>query len=468
MSYLTRGLLIVLSCTLVACNVSNPLSNPARPAATSAVSFTQSPPAVPNADQASQYSGVTIVYYGDADGIGPRLDTALAQRFTQDTGIVVEPVRDEALAELADATDRFSVYERLFQAKSADIDVLLLDIIWPGQFAPHLADLSQAFDETVANQHFESNWQAGMVNNRLVAIPWFTDLGLLYYRSDLLKNAGFAAPPTTWDELEQMAIAIQEQERANNPFFWGYLFEAAPGEGLTCTALEVIASHGGDPIIDEQQRIAVDTSQALAALKRARGWINTITPPEVLGYGGSEIRTAFRDGNAAFMRHWPSAVGELRDTGTSRVAGVFGVAPLPHEPGQRSASTIGGQLLAVSGYSRQQEAAIEFVRYLTSPEVQHWRALIGSYVPTIRSVSEATDVIAEMPFLADFTTNVERVARPSSLQEVSYPELSQSFYLGVHEILSGQDPGQILTMMHNRVEDRVLVPRVQLTNVGTP
>ena len=52
------------------------------------------------------------------------------------------------------------------------------------------------------------------VRDKAVAIPYRADVGLLFYRTDLLKEYGYRAPPATWDELEAMATRIQAGERA--------------------------------------------------------------------------------------------------------------------------------------------------------------------------------------------------------------------------------------------------------------
>ena len=81
-------------------------------------------------------------------------------------------------------------------------------------------------------------------------MPWFGDFGILYYRTDLLKKYGYKSPPTTWTQLFTMAKKIQDGEQATNPNFAGFVFQGNAYEGLTCDALEWIASAGGGHFID--------------------------------------------------------------------------------------------------------------------------------------------------------------------------------------------------------------------------
>ncbi|MFO7169045.1 MAG: extracellular solute-binding protein [Chloroflexota bacterium] len=409
---------------------------------TGAISL-ENPPPVPNAEAARQYSGATIIYYGDSVGLGAEIDQILAQRFTEDTGINVN-----VIAKPQDATENYAVYQRFFQAQSQDVDVMMLDVIWPAAFAPHLADLSQAL-ATEAQGHYESIIENNTVNGQLVAMPWFADFGMLYYRTDLLEKYGFSAPPTTWDELEQMAQTIQDGEQASNPNFAGFVWQGAAYEGLTCNALEWLASAGGNII--ENGQVTVNSPEAVEMLTRAQGWIGTISPQGVTSYREEDARNIFQGGNAAFMRNWPYVYAAASQE-DSPIAGNFDVAPLPMagEEGQH-VGTVGGWQLGVSRYSQNQEAAIEFVRYMTSPEVQTYRAVVGSYIPTIPSVAEDPQVLQAMPFLENLA-DVVRVTRPSNALGENYNQGSTIFFQGVSRILQGQSPEEVLPQVEQQLQ----------------
>lgn len=400
------------------------------------------PPAVPNAAEAKKYAGAKLKYYSEPVGVGAELDRAMIQQFQQDTGIEVT-----IIPRPKDATETYSVYQRLFQAQAGDVDVLMLDVIWPGAFAQNLVDLSEKLGEA-AKQHVESIVENNTIDGKLVAMPWFTDFGLLYYRTDLLEKYGYSKPPETWDELEQMAKKIQDGERATNPNFVGFVWQGKAYEGLTCNALEWIASHGGGAII-EDGKITVNNPGAQKALARAKGWVGSISPAGVTSYEEEDARNTFQGGNAAFMRNWPYAYS-AGNADKSPIKGKFAVAPLPHEPGQKSAGTIGGWQLAVSKFSSQKDAAIELVRYLTSPEGQKFRATAGSFIPTIPSVQQDPEVVKSMPFLAS-AKDIELVARPSNSTGARYNEASIAFFQGVSQALQGKEPKLVLGQVEQRL-----------------
>ena len=164
-------------------------------------------------------------------------------------------------------------------------------------------------------------------------MPWFGDFGMLYYRTDLLKKYGYKRPPASWTQLFQMAKKIQDGEKATNPNFSGFVFQGNAYEGLTCNALEWIASAGGGHFIDGG-KATINNAKAADILNMFRANIGKTTPRGVTSYQEGETHTAFIDGNAAFMRNWPYAYSLAQAKG-SKVAGKFAVAPLPHGAGQQ-------------------------------------------------------------------------------------------------------------------------------------
>jgi trehalose/maltose transport system substrate-binding protein len=406
--------------------------------------ITLPPPAVPNANAASAYSGETITYYSDVVGQGATIDHILADQFTQDTGIQVAIVPKSA-----DTTDNYDQYMHLFQIQSPDIDVVLLDIIWPALLAPHLIDLTPALGEA-ADLHYASNIENNTIDGKLVALPWFVDFGMLYYRHDLLEQYGFAKPPETWDELEMMAKTIQDGEQQDgNSEFVGFVFQAAVYEGATCNALEWLASQGGGKLVEDGE-VTINNPHAINALDRARGWVGTIAPETITSFREEDAREMFHQGNAAFMRNWPYAYA-IGNSDDSPIKDRFDVAPLPHSEGYPSVSIIGGWELGVSAYSKHKEAATEYVRYLTSPEVQKWRALVGTYAPSIPSVAQDPEVLEVLPFLEKFE-DVERITRPSREVGNHYTDVSNSFFFGVYEILSGTSAQDIVPQIEHDIQ----------------
>ncbi|MBV9243396.1 MAG: ABC transporter substrate-binding protein [Methylobacteriaceae bacterium] len=337
-----------------------------------------------------------------------------------------------------ETNERLALYQQLLSAGASDIDVFQIDVIWPGILGSHFIDLAP-YSKGAEKDHFPAIVANNTVDGKLVAMPWFTDAGVLYYRKDLLEKYG-AQPPTTWQELTDTAAKIQEGERkAGNDKFWGFVFQGKAYEGLTCDALEWIDSFGGGTIIDEKGAITVNNPKAAAALTLAASWIGKIVPDGVLNYGEEEARGVFQSGNAAFMRNWPYAWA-LGNGADSPIKGKIGVAALPKGATDgKNTGTLGGWQLAVSKYSKSPEIAADLVMYLASLDVQKSRAIKGSVEPTIVALYQDKEVLTDVPFFGSLqSTFLNAVARPSKITGANYNKVSNAFWNAVHNVLSGK------------------------------
>jgi trehalose/maltose transport system substrate-binding protein len=357
-----------------------------------------------------------------------------AQAWAQRTGHQVQVV-----ATPNDASARLALYQQVLAAGSDSIDVFQLDVVWSGLLAQHLLDLAPHAAGAVT-QHLPSFMANNTVRGRLVAMPWFVNAGLLFYRSDLLQKHG-APVPQTWEQLAASARKIQDAERAaGNDRMWGYVFQGRAYEGLTCNALEWVASHGGGTVVEADGSVSIRNTRAAAALGAAAAWVGTISPTAVLNYAEEEARGVFQAGNAVFMRNWPYAWALAQGSG-SPVRGKVGVAVLPRGAGDggRHAAALGGESLAVSRYTRHPQSAVDLVMYMTGAAVQKQRALEGSFNPTLVALYEDAGIIEANPFMKElygvFTT---AVARPTAATGVRYNQVSNQFWNSVHDVLSGR------------------------------
>jgi trehalose/maltose transport system substrate-binding protein len=346
-------------------------------------------------------------------------------------------------------TEKLALYRQLFAAKSSDIDVVQIDTVWPGLLKDHLADL-KPYSQGVEAQHFPAIIANNSVNGKLLGMPWYTDAGLLYYRTDLLKKYGLRVPQT-WEELTQTALKVQTGERAKGDTdFHGFVFQAKAYEGLTCNAIEWVGGHGGGTVVNADGEITIRNVQAAKALNLAASWIGSISPAGVLNYEEEEARGVFQNANALFMRNWPYAWA-LMQKNDSLVKGKVGVAKLPGNP---SAAALGGWQLGVSKYSKHPAIAADLVMYMTSAAVQKTRAIHGSYNPTLPALYKDKEVLEANEFmgaLAEVFAN--SVARPTTATGLKYPQVSQSFWNAAHEVMSKRATGEeAVTKLESRLK----------------
>lgn len=398
------------------------------------------PPAVPGAEHVRRnLAGEQVTLAG---GLGDPVLKILIDKFQEETGIAV------GFVALPPTTSLYSDLQRLADTRSPEADVFVMDVIWPGPLAEHLLDLGAAFGAAI--QGHEPALAASMtVDGRLVALPNHLNQGMLYYRTDLLERYGYSGPPGTWDELDEMAATIQAGERASNPSFAGFVFQGQNTEGLTCNALEWIASNGGGSIVGETG-VTIDNPTAIEMLQRAARWVASIAPRGILTYDEDACRQHFQAGSAAFMRNWSYVWWTGNEPGEPS-AGKFDVAPLPAGPGLPPRATTGGQALGVSAYSRRQDAALALVGYLTSPAVQTWQGVVMLLQPTILALYDEPEIQAAFPFLSRLRA-LQYVPRPASIVGQAYPAVSAVFSNGVTEILRGGEATEVVPQMAEDIQ----------------
>ena len=339
------------------------------------------------------------------------------------------------------STEALALYQQLLAASASDIDVIRIDVVWPGILGNFLLDLLP-YAKGAEKEHFESIVANNMIDGHLVAMPWQADAGVLYYRKDLLEKYK-EAPPTTWEQLGKTAKKVQDAERkAGQKDLWGFVFQGKAYEGLTCNALEWVVSYGGGSVVEPDGKISINNPQAAAALTTVASWVGEIAPPGVLSYEEDEARGVFQSGNAVFMRNWPYAWALAQKEG-SVVKDKVTVIALPKAEGGRGAAALGGWNLAVSKFSKHPEVAADLVLYLTGAEEEKRRAIEYSIQPTRPSIYEDKDVLAKNPFFANLLTTFKNAApRPSTVTGGKYNQVSSAFWNAVHAVLAKEKPAK--------------------------
>ena len=240
------GLLLIATLVLAACGGGEPTPAPAAPAEAPAATEAPAAPAeaapaeaAPTEAPAAEAAPAEAAPSGEVVnltwvGPGPGNEFEFRKAQAAEWNAANPDIQVKLIEGPVSATDRIGLYLQSFQAQSSDIDVMQIDVIWPGDLAENLIDFNEYGGAEAVADDFPAIVQNNTVDGRLVGLPWFTDGGLLYFRTDLLEKYGYTAPPATWTELEEMAAKIQEGERAaGNQDFWCYVWQGAPYEGLT-------------------------------------------------------------------------------------------------------------------------------------------------------------------------------------------------------------------------------------------
>jgi len=399
-------------------------------------------------------AGATVRFAGDSDvGEGGRWTRAAAEEWAQKTGNKIEYI-----SRPNDASATLQLFQQYWAAKSGDVDVFMIDVIWQGIAGAHAVDLKKYFKDDEIKAFFPRIIENNTVKGKLVSIPWFTDAGLLYYRTDLLQKYGYSDPPKTWEELADMAKKIQDGERKEGKAdFQGFVFQGKASESVTCNAVEWVYSYGGGTIVEPDKKVTINNPKAIKALETAKSWVGTISPVGVTTYGEEDARNVWQAGNAAFMRNWPYAYALGQDP-KSVISGKFDITVLPKGGDDgKNAACLGGWQLMVSAYSKVPDAAADLVKYLVSPDEQKKHSIALSQLPTLPALYTDPDVLAKNPFFKNALPVLENaVARPSTVTGVDYNQVSTSFFQNVNQVLTGTKSAQQAVAAVEAVAKRIV------------
>lgn len=331
--------------------------------------------------------------------------------------------------------------------KTRDIDVFVADVVWIPEFARAgwIRDLSQDFPPEALRRDFvRGATEAVVVDGATFAVPWYIDVGILYFREDLVPRA-----PRTYDELARFA----RDARRARPELQGYVWQGRQYEGLVCNAFEAIWGHGGDTMKDG--RVAIDTPEARRALGMLRAFIDDGTSPRsVTSAAEEESRRIFERGHAVFMRNWPYAWSELQKEG-SNVRGKVGTAPLPTEDGSPGAGALGGWQLAISAYAAPEnvEVATKLVAALTSLEANVDMAVAYARNPARAAAYDDPRLHTHAPFIAGLR-DAARSARPRPVTPY-YGMMSDVLQGELSAAVAGVRPPDVALARAQRLVDRI-------------
>lgn len=338
-----------------------------------------------------------------------------------------EKVRLVELPEDAD-TQRQQMVQNA-QTKSDAFSVLDLDVVWTSEFAANrwIAELPQG--QFAMNTFLPPTVQTATYRNRLYAVPWKTDAGLLYYRTDLLKNAGITAPPTTWAQLRADCAKVQAKAKGVNC----YAGQFDKYEGLTVNFSEAVESAGGS-VVDAQGKPDVNTPQARQGLDfLVQGFKTGMIPKEAITYQEEPARRAFEKGNLLFLRQWPYQWA--LSSKAPAVKGKFDVAPLPGLTGP-GAPTLGGHNLAISQFTKHKATALAFIKYLTSQNAERANLLATSEAPTLAALYSDTGLQRTFPYLPVLKASLLN-AKPRP-KAVRYGDVTAAIQQDAYAALTGK------------------------------
>ncbi|UJR85080.1 Hypothetical protein I5071_71590 [Sandaracinus amylolyticus] len=323
-----------------------------------------------------------------------------------------------------DPDPRHQLYVQWLNAGVSEPDLLQIDVIWTAELASAGWILPLDRFAPDVRDTFPRVLEAGRYEGRLFAMPWFVDVGMLYWRTDRIDHA-----PASLDELTARAREAQVDH--------GLVLSAARGEGLVTVFIEILGAYGGE-IVDARGEVVVDSDAAVRALEWMRDAIHVdrIIPEDALSFREEQARFSFQTGRALFMRNWPYAYRLMQ---RSQVAGRFAVAPMPGASGGEPTAALGGQLLAINARSEHPEEAFALIEFLSRPEQMLERLAIAGQLPPRPSLYDDPRFAVASAIPADQARAVilRAALRPAT---PVYGEISRALQIHLHRALTNQEP----------------------------
>ena len=351
-----------------------------------------------------------------------------------------------------------NLYTSAFLLGQSPYDVINMDIVWVPKFAAAgwVIDLTDRVSKEQVSKWVSGNVEGGRYQGRLYRIPHASDAGVLYYRTDFLKEAG-VQPPETFEQMIKISQQLQKQGKAP----WGYLWQGRQYEGVSAMFVEVLEGFGGFWVNPQTLDVGLDQPQAIKAVEFLRSTINNgISPPGVTTYGEEEPRFLFQSGGSVFLRNWPY-VWRLANQEGSKVQGKIAIKPMLHAAGNIGGSCLGGWGWGISKVSSHKEEAWRLIEYLTTEETQRKFILSTGLIPSYKSLFTDPEIVAKYPHYPQLLEVVQRPAlRPPIAQYAQASDILQRY---LSAAFTGRMTAQ-QAMKGAASETRTLLGQVKIRN----
>lgn len=289
--------------------------------------------------------------------------------------------------------DRKAILTRSLRNRSDGIDIFAVDLIWIPRFAKWSFAMDDYFEKEELVKINKMALQACYQNDSLVASPLFLDVGVLYYRKDLINKLPDGKQiekkiqnSLTWDEFIWLGNKFSNYSKPV------YIFQGSEFEGMLCNYHEMLTNEETEKIFYAK---SIDLS--LPASKRAlQQMVDFIykykfSPPEVTRLDEFLSYLYANEHHAVFLRGWIGFHKQYKNflKDTSNIQNLA-IAPLPHNRGSSTSGVFGGWCLMISKYSNSKEEAVKFIKFMLEKENQKILYEEGGVIPVNEEIYKDT------------------------------------------------------------------------------
>lgn len=374
---------------------------------------------VKNSENKKSPGDVTIYF---ADNISPAQKDLIAKFNEQHKGSIKVELLNIPLEKFS-SNERKQLFVKYLRSESERIDVFAIDQVWVPRFAKWSEPLDKYFSAPELDRILEAAKNVCTYKNNLVAIPAFLDIGVMYYREDLLeKRADYnklkekLSNSISWDDFVKLG---REYSKSHNPF---YTFPADNYEGLLCSFIELYNSN--EKNLPESFRF--DSVKMKSSMQFLSDLVNKykISPAIVTQLQEANITKYFLDNNGIFLRGWPNTFSYYypSDEQANKIKRLVKV-PLPHASDGRKAFVLGGWNLMLSKYSQHKKEAAEFLKFWLQETTQQEMYTQNGFLPSIRKFYENEELARK--YNLQFYNKIipDAVMRPNSEYYTTYSNI---------------------------------------------
>lgn len=360
------------------------------------------------------------------------------------------PTEKVNLVELPESADQQrQQFIQNAQTKSDAYTVLNMDVVWTAEFAANqwIDELPTA--QLPLDQMIPAVVETGKYFNKLYAVPYNTNAGLLFYRKDLLDKVS-AQPPKTWADMKSVCDKVKALPEAAGIGCYAGQFDKY--EGLTVNFSEAVDSAGGQ-VVGADGKPNVNTADAKKGLQfLVDGFSSGLIPREAVTYKEEDGRRAFQAGKLVFHRQWPYQWTLANKTdGSSQVAAKFGVAALPGLSGPGK-STLGGANLAISKFGKNKTTALDFIKWFSNAENARQNLESNSLAPVYASLYKDSALQQKFPYLTALTESLGNAA--ARMRVVNYGDATKAIQENAYAALTkAKTVDQALADMQKQLEE---------------
>lgn len=382
------------------------------------------------------FEGMTLNVASQNDQFAATLAT-LAPMFEELTGITV-------IVDILSYPELLTKITADFIGDTGGYDIVTMDIVWAGQFAE--SGFSVPLDDWIARDADEIGLDdiypvlmesLGSYDGVQVAFPLAGYANVLAYRTDLYEKAGLA-PPTTMEELIAAAHALTDRDADQ----YGFVANGQKGPAVAQDWMQYNAQLGGS-IMGDDGLPALNSPENVASLAVYKDLFDNAAPPGAVDYDWGGREESFRQGLVANMQTWSVGAAGYDNPEQSKVVGLNEVIRAPAAAGLDQGVGIGGWALAINADidAAQQEAAWEYIKWVTSPEIQKEMAKLGGGGYIRMSNLADPELIALYPFLPVLDASFRNGNGEYRPRIPEYPQIQDILGSAVNAVLAGDaDP----------------------------